>query len=270
MSVETRRPHGRKTGRLPRGFDQSIPHYSAMRYAAVDLPPLPERKVWTDGMKQPVDLGLMRNGDSAAGPGLGLCGIAEPHHGRQIQTFAVSGVEMTDLDAWVVSDYTRLGPYVPGRPDTDEGVNLQEAIRAMVRLGITTGENRFEKPLGVMEIDPRNHDDVRRGILENGHLYTGAMITSAFSNGMPGQRISFDPTDTPQDGHCIGAIGFDPQTFWTQTWGFNLGLDPDAWDAMVDELYLVIWPDWFAQNGETLMGLTRDQLVAAMQPYRMA
>jgi hypothetical protein len=261
-------------GRLPRTFDPQIPHYSALRMRLGILPPPPISRDWTLGVNP--NWGTMKNDT------LGICAEAAGYHAMQNWSVLGRSVELTEPDAKVEQAYTEITGYDPGatQPDgtnpTDQGTNLQDMLTKWYNTGlpISEGPNGRSKLRAFVEVDPRNHDDVRRVIDEGGGILTGTNIPAYLVTGRPMPMlwdILKSGNKSSVGGHAIWTPKYDANQLGFVSWGSGAyAMTWDFWEEEVDECYGLIHPWWIASTGKTILGMSEADLDAAMAAMKKA
>jgi hypothetical protein len=266
----------RMLGKLPRSFDQTIPHAASMRLMPASmglaLPSIPKSVNYFKGM--PANLGMMLNGPDPSEPGalqLGDCTIAGPHHADQVWKWNASGlIAPTEQGPGVLADYVAFCGYVPGNPLTDQGGNEQNVLKDWMTVGMTNPDGTKDKIVGFVEIDPTNPDYIRRAIAECGVVYFGADIPEEWTE-IGGSGSNWGLSNGPiAGGHCFIGCGFDPDQFLITSWGINaVNLDVAAL-KYVTECYAPISEDWVNATGMTPFNLPMNVIQQTMSTINMA
>src|SRR5438105_13699169 len=117
-------PSGRRLGKQPPKHDRRTLQFG--KYVN-KLGPIPRMYDWIWGINSwPMDLN-----DS-----IGDCVPAAMAHHLENWTFHSRGGAMMLPEAAVLQAYEDIGGYVPGRPETDQGCNMLDALRYWMRTGI--------------------------------------------------------------------------------------------------------------------------------------
>lgn len=185
---------------------------------------------------------------------LGDCGPAGAGHLIQAVSTYGQGNTITITDDDVLKVYEAVGGYVPGQSSTDSGVVLQDLLSYWRKTGIAG-----HKILAFAEIDPSDIKTARAALYHFGGLYIGINFPGSamdqFNQGKPwdvvkGARI--------EGGHCI----FDPindnssaEPWDIVTWGELQEMTQAFWDAYVEEVWVVITPEWFDAQGHSPEGV---------------
>jgi hypothetical protein len=236
-----------RLGRQPRTYNPSIPHMSALM-AGRQLAPAPIECDYTKGM--PDDLGFMLNDQ------LGDCTCAAYFHARQIWSYNATGTEITNSDSDVLGLYEKACAYDPSNPTTDQGGNEQDVLTYL----LNTGAPDCSKILAFVEVDPRNMDDVKRAIYENGCAYIGINLPqSALS---ADNTVAWDviPNDTIAGGHAVILVGYDLDGFDLISWGKRYRCTNAFMAQYCEESYAIADPLWIAKTGKTPLGMSITEL----------
>lgn len=254
-----------KLGRLPRVFRPEIPHYSALAMGA-SLPPPPETVDWTKGVNP--NWGIMLNDR------LGDCTCAAAYHAMQLWSTQGRKHELTEPDSKVLAMYEEFCGYNPANPNSDQGGVEQHVLTQWLNKGvpIIEGPNGRSHIKAFVEIDPRNHNDVKRAINDCGCAYIGFEVPNYLVSGpIP---MVWDRSNGDQGiagGHAVIVTGYTSSYLQVVSWGSgNYRMTWGFWDQWVDEVYGLAHPWWFETMGRTLLGMSLSQLESAMAAMRKA
>jgi hypothetical protein len=254
-----------KFGRLPRTFNPAIPHYSSLRMGIVDLPPPPASVDWS--------IGVNPDWHEFLNDQLSDCTCAAAYHAMQLWSVHGRGKEITEPDAKAEQMYEEFCGYSPSDPSTDQGGIEQDVLTQWLNEGvpIAEGPNGRSKLIAFVEIDPRNHDDVKRVINECGGIYIGTNVPAYLVSGpIPMLWDVFKTGDNSSaGGHAIWGIKYDTNQIGFVSWGSGAyAMTWAFWDAEVDECYALVHPWWIESTGKTPLNMSVAQLDAAMQAIR--
>ncbi len=258
----------RKLGRLPRQFDQSVPHMSSVRMMrAVQLPALPPSL--NNAAALPVDLGVMLNAT------LGCCTCSGLYHAIQVWTQNAQGQMWTEPDSCVLEAYKEACHYDPANPATDAGGAEQDVLNWALNTGMpmeTQAGPARNKLSAYVEIDPRNPRDVCEAIMECGLVYIGFNVPNLLPED-PGAVWDGRDMGPIEGGHCVILPGFtrtnpDAPTFDVISWGDRYTMTWEFWQKNVDECYGLFSELWIASTGQTPYGLDAAALSSLMQAIR--
>jgi len=248
-----------KLGRLPRGRDLRIPHFSAL-LAGAAVPTAPDTCDYT-GPVAGKPLGSMLN-DS-----LGDCTCAGIGHAVQIWTANTEASMVTVPDSEVLALYEAVGKYNPADPSTDQGCVEQDVLKYLLSNSFAGTELA-----AFVEIDPRNLNDLKLGLYWCGIIYVGFNVPKYLTDSLevPGSLWDVQPgaDQSIVGGHCVIWPGY-ASNFKTISWGEYYEMTPAFVDAYVEEAYALVHPDWF-KDGSTPLGMSVAQLSDACSALREA
>lgn len=182
---------------------------------------------------------------------LGDCVIAGRAHRIGLITGA-AGSPFAYTQAQVLAEYERVGGYVPGNANSDNGCDMTVAAEDGVKTGYADGS----KDAGFVTVDAANKNEVMTAfyLLENGDL--GLALPDAWVNPFPEKDgvvwdVAGDPD--PENGHCVQIVGYGATGVLINTWG------------------LFIWITWAALakygvtkgSGELIVHANQDQIAKA-------
>lgn len=252
----------RKLGKLAPRLDKRTLQFS--KYLRGVVAPIPPPEVsW---IMKVTDWGMLANDT------LGDCVPAAMLHMVQ-QWSHYAGTELVPTDADAIRLYEQVGGYVPGDPNTDNGVNMLEALKYWRSHGIQVGRS-IHNIVAFVQIDPTNLKHVQLAIMLFGNVFTGvALPISAqtqtgwtvtdggpFGDGSPGSW----------GGHAIPIMAGSPETLSCITWGDRLKMSHNFFFDYVDELYAVVTQDWIEQNGKSPSGFDLPTLLADLSQVTAA
>lgn len=237
----------------------SCPHMKLSRYLAkaVDLPAPPAS---IDYSANAVSLRRVFMNDQ-----LGDCVIAGGYHIVGVET-GNAGRGFVATDSQVVADYSAIGGYVPGNPNTDNGCDLQTAMNYWVQHGFADGT----KLIGYLAVDATNKLEVMQALYLFENLYLGVEVPDAWINPFPSHDgfVWDAATPDPNNGHCVMAVGYTAQGITIDTWGL---LGTITWAALAElctaknggELYVMLTPDQLAKGATKVpSGMAWSDLIA--------
>ena len=240
-----------KLGRLAPKRDPRTLRLAA--YMGPQLAPPPAAVKWSYKAR---DWGMMLNDQ------IGCCAIAGPAHQIQAWT-ANSGTQFTVPDEMILQMYSRVGGYVPGRPETDGGCIMLDVMNTWKTLGVDMHQ------IGAYATcNPKNQTLVRQAMFMFGGLQLGLSLPIAAKD----QKIwsiprfpKLHPQYAPNSwgGHAVYAVDYDENYVTCVTWGELKKMTWGFFLAYCEEAYASLSTDWFsgkqkAPNGFDLARLTRD------------
>jgi len=99
-----------------------------------------------------------------------------------------------------------------------------------------------DKILAFAKLDPKNHTHVKQAISIFGCLDIGFQCQQNVISDFNAHR-PWTPGKLTQDGHCVIAVDYDPDTVTVLTWGATQKGTWAWWDHCVDEAYVVLAPE---------------------------
>lgn len=257
-------PQNVKFGRLARTYNPAVPHYSALAMG-VRQPPPPPSADWTKGVDP--NWSVMLNDQ------LGDCTCAAAYHAMQLWSAHGRTHELTEPDAKVLEMYREFCGYDPANPSTDRGGVEQDVLSRWYARGvpIAEGPNGRSKLRAFVEVDPRNHDDVKRVIADCGCIYIGFDVPSYLVAGSIPMNWGLNPggDNSSAGGHAVIAPAYNSSVLAIVSWGSgNYRMSWSFWDRFVVECYALVHPWWIDAMGKTPLGLSLDALKAAMAGMR--
>lgn len=132
----------------------------------------------------------------------------------------------------------------PGFPNDDDGMWIHILLDYLHEKGGPDGV----KPVAFAKVDHHNPNEVEAAIAIFGYVWTGINVQSAnmddFNRGQPWDYHTNSPID---GGHSIIVGGYDSDHVGIDqtmvTWGTETGFTEAAWRELVDECWVVIWPE---------------------------
>jgi hypothetical protein len=182
---------------------------------------------------------------------LGDCVIAAGYHIVGVET-GNAGTAYRATSAQIVHDYSAIGGYVPGDPNTDQGCELPTALSYWQSHGFTDGT----KLLGSIAVDATNLHEVQLACYLFENLFFGIDLPDAWIAPFPSDNgFVWDIAGgiDPQNGHCIMGMGYDTRGVKIDTWGM---LGTLTWAAVAKyatataggELHVMLSPDQLAKG----------------------
>ena len=253
-----------KLGRTPRGRDPKVCHYSSL-VADKALPAPPASVNYSHGM--PANIGMMLNDQ------LGDCTCADIGHSIQVWSYNSHGKMLTLPDAEILAFYEKICGYIPGQPATDQGGNMQVVRNYIQQHGIPIPGTTPAKVLLWVEVDKRNHDDVKRVIDECGGCSIGFNVPQYIlpDDGSPPPRqwvLQPSADNSIIGGHDVYVVGYDAHMLTLASWGGWYQMGWSFWDKFVDEAYGTACDMWVKATGKTPAGLTVQQLEKLMNAMK--
>jgi hypothetical protein len=156
--------------------------------------------------------------------------------------------------AQVISDYSAIGGYVPGHPETDQGCDEETALNYYTQHGFADGT----KILGWLSVDGTSRDEVAAAMYLFENLVFGVEMPDAWIEPFPSKdgfvwNIAGEPDE--QNGHCFVGVDNDPRGIVIDTWGIE-GII--TWQAIARYCSR-------GEGGQLFTYITSDQLVRGQQ-----
>jgi hypothetical protein len=184
---------------------------------------------------------------------LGDCVIAWGYHFVGTET-ANAGDPFHATMAQVIADYGSIGGYVPGQPQTDQGCDEITALNFWQQTGFANGT----KLSGWLTVDATNKSEVMSAIQLFGAVFLTLELPDTYTNPFPSSSgFVWDVgTPDPNQGHAIGAVGYDGVGVKIATWGM---LGTMTWAALAalctaqagGGCYVALTPDAMAKGAAT-------------------
>ena len=151
---------------------------------------------------------------------------------RRLVTATLSTETYPTLDE-VIAVYKTQNP---GFPSEDNGMDIQTLLEYLVKTGAAVG---FAK------VDHSRVAECEAAAAIFGSIWTGVQVQThnrqQFANG---DAWTYDPTDQVEGGHSVIVGGYSvPEEFEFITWAEEAGFAADFWSNLVDEAWVVIWPE---------------------------
>jgi hypothetical protein len=187
---------------------------------------------------------------------LGDCVIAGGYHVVGVATGNASNL-FTATDQQITADYTAIGGYVPGKPNTDNGCDEVTALNYWCQNGFADGT----KGLGWLVVDPSNQQEVAAALYLFENLFLTMDLPDEWVSPMPsGSGFTWDVAGAPdpENGHAVAGVGYGPNGVTIDTWGL---LGTLTWNAISrycassngGGLYVMLTPDQL-KKGQTKAG----------------
>lgn len=175
----------------------------------------------------------------------GDCTCAGDGHVACQQSRIGTGTEVVPTTAQALAVYSAISGFnpnagPPGQNPTDNGATVQSALGYLRRHGMAGFSIAAFAEIGV-----KDTSKVKQAIAELGALSLGinlpASAMTQFNNGEPWQVV---PGSQIDGGHCVIAVGYDPEWVYVVTWGQVQKMSWLFWDKYVEEAWVVLSKDW--------------------------
>ena len=166
-----------------------------------------------------------------------------------------AGSQFIASNSQIISDYSAIGGYVPGKPNTDQGCNEPTALNYWTSKGFADGT----KLLGWLAVDPTNKTEVMQTMYLFENLFFGMELPDKWISPFPeSSGFTWDVAGDPDEnnGHCIVGVGYNANGVLVDTWGLIGTL---TWAAIQKyciesaggELYVMLTPDQLTKGQTT-------------------
>ena len=219
------------------------PHLKLRNYLGPSVPSPPASVDYS-----PKALPVLR--DILGNDQLGDCVIAEGYHGVALAT-GNAGNLFTPTLAQIIADYSAIGGYNPADPSTDQGCDELTALNYWVQTGFADGTRLS----GYLAVNPASVIEIQTALWLFENLILCLELPDSYINPFP--SIDGFVWDTgvpdPNNGHCIGGVGFDGNGVTIDTWGLfgsftYAGIASLCDGAQGGSLYVWLTPDQIAKG----------------------
>lgn len=188
---------------------------------------------------------------------LGDCEIAGQDHGQMLDD-AEAGRPIPEFDdATATADYSAVGGYVPGKPETDQGLETRETLAYRRKTGMASVDKKRHK-IGIFGELPFADLDYLDAVGQTtGKIALGTAIT----NEAAAQFDRAEPFDLGGDEdldgyHFVYVVGKLAGNFVVITWGTFALMTPRYLQAKADEAWAYATGAQInPQSNDTLAGL---------------
>ena len=132
-------------------------------------------------------------------------------------------------------DVLKLYYHLTGGPDT--GLNELDVLKYWQSTGAFA-----DKILAFVKINEKNHVHIKQAICLFGGVYLGFQVQANCIQEFDA-RQPWTPGPLTNDGHCVVAVGYDPNDVTVLTWGNTQKGTWAWWDECVDEAYAILPPE---------------------------
>lgn len=219
------------------------PHFRFCNYLRAALPAAPVSADYSAPAKSILS-------DIMGNDQLGDCVIAGGYHVTGVET-ANAGAPFHATNAQILKDYSAIGGYVPGDPNTDQGCDEPTALNYWTQHGFANGT----KLLGWLALDATNKAELMAALYLFENLYFGIELPDAWVNPFPSNDgFVWDVgAPDPSNGHCVIGYGYNTQGVLIDSWGMNGVLTWAAIAALCTQqaggaVYVLCSPDQLAKG----------------------
>lgn len=158
---------------------------------------------------------------------LGDCVIAGGYHIVAVETGNATGTAFNASDSQITKDYSAIGGYKPGDPNTDQGCDENTALAYWQNHGFANGT----KILGSLTVDPTNWAEVQAALFLFENLVICMELPDAYVDPFPsgdGFTWGVAGASVPDNGHSIAGFGYNASGVEIVTWGMKGLLTKEA------------------------------------------
>lgn len=201
---------------------------------------------------------------------LGDCTIAAMAHMYGAWTQYASGREALFADDVVQGTYSRVGGYVPGDPNTDQGCVMADVLADQKASGMTDNAGHAHKVAGYAAFGNPADEVLLGQVLDVfGTVYVGINVQQQMEDEFSAQQPwTWDPAGQSIGGHAIclqRRLGSGNAPLEYVTWGALQPATTAFQAGAAEEAWAVVTEDWLQANGTTVEGLDLAQLLADME-----
>lgn len=201
---------------------------------------------------------------------LGDCTIAGIGHMYGAWTTYGCGHEALFSDDVIQGTYSRVGGYVPGDPDTDQGCVMAEVLADQKANGMTDVTGKVHKVVGYAAFGNPADEMLLGQVLDVfGTVYVGINVQQQMEDEFANQEPwTWDPAAGTVGGHAIclqRRLGDGGAPLEYVTWGALQPATTSFQANAAEEAWAVVTEDWLQANGTTVEGLDLQQLLADMR-----
>jgi hypothetical protein len=176
--------------------------------------------------------------------------------GHMIENWTASAsTEVIPPPATVLTFYEH---FVGTPPPPDEGCDILSVLKYWRRAGLDQ-----HKVQAFTSLDLQDQSQAQSALYLLGGIYIGVELPDFAVQGNdwlaipwvvpPGGPVG-NAAPNPRNGHCIPAVGYDPDQLWIVTWGALKSMSWDFYNAYADESYAVVSTDFIGTSGQSPQG----------------
>lgn len=184
--------------------------------------------------------------------------------------FAMAGHAIQEWTSWTgqlvtVSEpeieraYSAVTGWVPGKPETDRGTVMQDALDHWRKVGIAG-----HRILAFAQVDHTNFDELKRAI----NIFGAVLVGIDFPQSAEAQFETRKPWDVVASdggslgGHAIHVGAYNPAGLGATTWGREQGMTNAFVRAYFREAWVAMSGEWLDSTGRNPVGLDKAGLAA--------
>lgn len=191
---------------------------------------------------------------------MGNCTCASAGH--MVQSWTANESSQVILpDSDIIKAYSAVSGYNPKTGANDNGAVLMDVLKLWRNKGI--GGHKVK---AFVSINPRNHDHIKLAI----DLFGGVYMAVGLPLSAQGKTSWDSPANTtgrnrPRSwgGHAIPSVTYNSRYCPVITWGMEIDMTWDFWDAYGEECYAIISTDWIT-DGQSPSGFDMNRLEKAL------
>lgn len=150
---------------------------------------------------------------------LGDCVAAGALHGQQLIDKAGKGIDTSFVDNDALVMYEKVGGYVPGEPNTDQGAQLIDGLHYWNNPGLGVGQYKNDAYAEFSLTGTQGIAMLQQVIADFGVAYLGLQVPqSAMQQFDAGQPWTVVPRSPIEGGHCVPGVDYDQGGLWIVTW----------------------------------------------------
>lgn len=190
---------------------------------------------------------------------LGTCSCAALGHMLQAHV-ALTGKALTITDDDIIKMYSAISGYVPGKPETDRGAMMIDALRHLKNVGLAGYR------IGAfVRVDPQNVVELQAAVNLFGGVYVGADMPNRVTTQVVWDLPLADERDSrdkpgSMGGHAFTILKYDRRHWGLATWAATYAATGDWVDMYVDEAWAIISPSWVSGDEPAPNGFNVDRL----------
>lgn len=197
---------------------------------------------------------------------VGDCVIAGADHETMLFNARAGRFTAPFREADAIADYSQITGYVQGDPSTDQGTNVEDAMRFRLATGMRDSMGARHKIGGYAHLPLGHPDHVRYAIAHLSAVGVGVQFPrSAMDQFNAGKPWTVHTASPIEGGHYVPLVGYDPRHVWCVTWG---RLQPMSWGFLrhyCDEAYAILSLELLNGAGTSPEGLDLAALRADLQ-----
>lgn len=233
-------------------------------YLPPALPAAPDSYDWLTKVSRLGPMGNLAVGD---------CTCAGAGHHIQMDS-AAQGREIILPDEVILALYSKLGGYVPGRPETDNGLYLIQVLKEWQQNGIPDGQGGLHKIGAYVQINPQDSGMLALACWLFGGVYCGVALPLSAQGQQTWDVVNggADPRGQAGSwgGHCVPMGAFDPGGGIFVTWGEEQYATRAFIQKYFDEAWALLDQDFLDGKQDNPLGINVELLNQDLQAVKAA